>query len=481
MSKKFWIVLATLVAMMFVLGACSKEAPKPVASTATPIEVKPTEKPAEVKPTEKPTEKPSEVKPTDTPTVEPTKETVSTFDMSVFSTAFKGKKVTVSGPGIDQQAVLISKSFEEFEKYTGIKIEYEGTRDFENLILAQVENKTAPDLGNFAQPGLLKSMAKKGLVVDLSTFLSSEHLKKQYKQSWLDLATVDGKVAGVWHNADVKSLVWYPKPAFDKAGYKVPTTWDEMIALSDQLVKDGQTPWCIGMESSGATGWVGTDWIEDIMLRTTSPENYDKWTNGELKFSSPEVRNAFEVMNKIWLNPKYVYGGTAAISTTPFGDAPTPLFENPPKCWLHRQASFITSYFPKGAKVGTDVAYFYLPPIDPKYGKPVLGSGALVGMINDRPEVREVMKWLTYGESGRVEGQAGIQIAPQNDASLDWYPPAQRGFAEILMNADTFRFDGSDLMPAGVGADAFWKGMVDYVNGQDLDTVLKNIDAAWPK
>ena len=116
-------------------------------------------------------------------------------------------------------------------------------------------------------------------------------------------------MVGVWERVNVKSLVWYPKKAFDEAGYKIPTTWDELMALQDQIVADGDTPWCIGIESGAATGWPATDWIEEIMLRTTSLENYDKWTRGELEFTSPEVKNAAETMATIWFNDKYVFGG----------------------------------------------------------------------------------------------------------------------------------------------------------------------------
>jgi len=293
---------------------------------------------------------------------------------------------------------------------------------------------------------------------------------------------VDGQMVGVWHNADVKSLVWYPAAAFEEAGYEIPETWDELLALSDQMVADGRTPWCVGIESSGATGWVATDWMEDIMLRTTSPENYDRWVAGDLKFNSPEVKRAAEVMGEIWFNPDYVFGGTTSILTTPFGDAPTPMFDDPPNCWLHRQASFITLFFPEDVELGTDVNYFYLPPIDEEFGKPVLGSGGIMSMFNDRPEVREVMRYLTTGESARVEAQAGTIVAPHNDADLAWYPSdIQRGYAEILQAADTFRFDGSDLMPGAVGAGAFWTGMVDYVSGEDLDSVMETIDNSWPQ
>jgi alpha-glucoside transport system substrate-binding protein len=82
---------------------------------------------------------------------------------------------------------------------------------------------------------------------------------------------------------------------FADAGYEVPTTMEELVALSDQIVADGGTPWCIGLGSGDASGWPATDWVEDIMLRTQSPETYDAWVTNELPFDSPEVVNAIEI------------------------------------------------------------------------------------------------------------------------------------------------------------------------------------------
>jgi alpha-glucoside transport system substrate-binding protein len=216
------------------------------------------------------------------------------------------------------------------------------------------------------------------------------------------------------------------------------------------------------------------------MLRTASPADYDAWVAGDLDFSSPQVQAAFEKAGEIWFNPDYVLGGTTGILTTNFGDAPLNLLGDAPACYMMRQASFIAGFF-GDAEVGVDVDYFYLPPIDPAFGSPVLGSGSLLAMGNDTPAVRRVMEFLTTGESARAEVEAGILISPHLDSSLDWYPnDLTRGFAEILLNADTFRFDGSDLMPGAVGAGSFWTGIVDYVGGADLATVLAGIDASWP-
>jgi len=396
--------------------------------------------------------------------------------------SFEGESVTIFTAAGEEQAAAFQAEFEGCTADTGIEVVVEGSPDFEVLSVTRAEAGDAPDIYNFPQPGLMMDLARDGYLVDLSTFLDDAYMQSAYSDAWINSGKVDGTLYGIWHNADVKSLVWYAKPAFDAAGYEIPETWDDLLALSDQIVADGGVPWCIGIESSTATGWPATDWIEDIMLRTAGAEAYDKWTTGELKFDSPEVKQAFETAGNIFFNEDYVLGGTTGILTTNFGDSPLPLFDDPPGCFLHRQASFIVNFFPEGAEVGTDVDYFYLPPIDTALGKPVLGSGSLLSMGQDRPAVREVMKFLTTPESVKYEVENGLFVAPQNNVPDDWYPSdALRGFAAILANADTFRFDGSDLMPAAVGAGSFWTGITEWVNGADLDTTLANIDAAWPQ
>lgn len=410
-----------------------------------------------------------------------------TYLERAYNGEFDGTTVTMFGPFTDVDQVKFEESIKDFEDKTGIDIQYEGSKEFEATISIRVEGGNPPDIASFPQPGLLSTFAKQGNVIDVSTFMDVDKLKENYNESWIDMATMEGKdgdiMAGVWNRSNVKSLVWYPKQEFEAAGYEVPETWEEMIALSEQIVKDGDSPWAIGIESGAATGWVATDWMEDIMLRTTSPENYDKWVNGELPFSSPEVKNAAEKMSEIWLNDEFVYGGQKSIVTTSFGDSPKPMFDDPPKAWMHRQGSFITSFFPEGTEAGVDYDWFYLPPIDEQYGKPVLVAGDIHAMFNDRDEVRAAMEFFTTGESIKSWIQSGGVVAPMNDADPEWYTSdVERRMAELIQNADTLRFDGSDLMPGSVGSGSFWKGMTDYISGTvSLDEALKEIDQGWKK
>jgi alpha-glucoside transport system substrate-binding protein len=379
-------------------------------------------------------------------------------------------------------------TFEPFEEATGIDVNLVNGATVETIAV-KVESGTIEDIVNFPQPGTMGSYARQGRIIDLNQVINPDWLAQNYNQGFIDTNTVespDGPIlGGVFQRINFKSAVWYPKAAFEDAGYTVPETWDELQTLMDDIVADGDAPWCIGMESAAATGWPATDWIEDIMLRTTSLENYDAWTRGELPFTSPEVRNAFQVLTDIWFNDQYVYGGRAAIASTNFGDAPTPMLQDPPLCWLHRQGNFITTFFERnapGVEGGVDYDFFYLPPIDEQYGKPVLYAGDLFSMMNDRPEVRALIQYFTTYESIEpwIEIGGGA-LSPHNNADLnDYTTDIERGMAESILSATSVRFDGSDLMPAEVGSGSFWKGITDYVSGSaDLDQALETIQNGW--
>jgi len=404
-----------------------------------------------------------------------------------------GTVVTITGPFTDEDEVKFNAALEEFEAWTGIDIQYTGTKEFETIIVAAVEGGAAPDIADFPQPGLLRGFVGEGQVIDVSTYMDPEWLSMNYLQSWLDMAQMPGPdgnaiTAGVWARFNGKSLVWYPVAAFEEGGYEIPTTWDEMIALSDQIVADGGTPWCVGIESGAATGWPATDWIEEIMLRTTSLENYDNWSfpadaESRLPFTDEAVVNAATKLGELWFADNYVLGGREAIASTFFGDAPVPMFDDPASCYMHKQGNFITSFFPEGVVAGEDYNFFYLPPIDEEYGRPFLVAGDIYAQFHDRPEVRAVMDFFSRGESLKTWLATGGALSPHNDAQLEWYgSEVERGIAEIVASATSVRFDGSDLMPGAVGSGSFWRGMTDWVSGtKDLETALAEIDAAWPQ
>ena len=140
---------------------------------------------------------------------------------------FEGETVTIFTAAAEQQAAAFQAEFEGFMEETGIEVVVEGSGEFEVLAVTRAEAGDPPEIYNFPQPGLMADMARDGYLTDLGEALGMDYLQGQYAAPWLESGTVDGTLYGIWHNADVKSLVWYAKPAFEAAGYTIPETWDE--------------------------------------------------------------------------------------------------------------------------------------------------------------------------------------------------------------------------------------------------------------
>jgi len=284
---------------------------------------------------------------------------------------------------------------------------------------------------------------------------------------------------------DAKSTIWYPVPELRAAGYDIPETTDELTTLIERLRSDDRTPLCLGLESEEADGWAGTDWIENLLLAEAGTEVYDRWSFHELPFDSPPVRRAFERFEQILFPEGSVHGGTEGAIDTGFWDAQHPMFDDPPGCWLYLQAGFAENFFPEGSSVGRDTDIFPFPS-ESGLVPELIGGGEMVAAFADRPEVREVVRFLLGPDFGAelTDEATGLLLANRR-FDLDNYTPFERRRAELLhtaLAADTYRFDASDLMPAEIGADRFWDAMVTYVaEGPDsLDRILTELDAAWP-
>jgi len=327
-------------------------------------------------------------------------------------------------------------------------------------------------------------------ITDMSKYLDLTALKANYDPYWIDQSMMPGKagtpiMAGVWERVNGKGFVYYPKKAFDAAGYKVPTTMAELQALEDQMVKDGSTPWCIGIESGAATGWVATDWIENNLLDEAGPDTYDKWVNHDIPFNDPAVKTAAQNFESLVLANGNVLGGRKQTVSTAFATSANPMFDNPPKCFLHRQGNFITQagFFPAKvvADIDNQVGVFQYPG-QTADSKPMLGGGDLAAVFNGKDDdTKQVMAFLTGKDYPGWSEQAGF-LSPRKDYPLTNYKSKlTQQIAQLGQQSTVFRFDGSDQMPGAVGSGSFWKGMVAWVSGQkDLDTTLSDIQSSWP-
>ncbi|MEZ5115288.1 MAG: ABC transporter substrate-binding protein [Candidatus Nanopelagicales bacterium] len=402
---------------------------------------------------------------------------------------FEGAKVTIFTSILPPEQQKYEASWADFEKCTGIDVVYEGSDQFEAQLPTRIAGGNAPDIAFIPQPGLLQQLVN-GQQPPVQV---SEATQANIEQFWNPGISQYGKVNDVYYGAplssNMKSLVWYSPTAFADAGYTVPTTWDEMFALSDKIVADGNKPWCGGIESGGATGWPATDWLEQVVLRQQGGDVYDQWVAHTVLFDSPQITEAMDTVAGWMKNPDYVNGGfgdVKTIATTAFQDAGKPILDG--KCYMLQQASFYAAQWPSFKPDVTvaedgDVFAFYLPQISADVPTPVVFGGEYVAAFSDRPEVQAFQTYLASDTFATLKVEQGGWVSANNGVPLDSYSdPIQKLSAQYLTDPNaTLRFDASDLMPAAVGAGAEWKQMTAWF-GEDKPTqeVLQAIDAAWP-
>jgi alpha-glucoside transport system substrate-binding protein len=399
----------------------------------------------------------------------------------------KGKTVKILGTEVAGEADGVTGAFKPWEQQTGAKLAYTGTRDAETQVrtAAEAGGTALPDIFFAPQPGLIKDLGKSITPVpqDLVT-----KMKSDLNPFLVTLGTVNNQVLGVPVKSDLKSLVWYSPKVFQQHNYKIPQTWDEMLALGDQMKKDGITPWCVGIQSGDATGWPMTDWIEDIMLRLNGPDVYDKWVNHQIPFNDPQVKAAAQKLADIWFKDGNVVGGREAIASTAFANAGLPILDG--GCGMYRISNFYGSNFTQSKADTTfgengDVNVFYLPTMSDKFGKVTLTAGLYAVAFNNKPETLSALSYLESVDyaNTRAKVQTSGFLSPNKNIDVNSYGnPLDKQLATILKNANPVRFDGSDAMPSVVGAGSFWKEGTNWVNGtEDLDTFLNNVEASWPK
>jgi alpha-glucoside transport system substrate-binding protein len=402
----------------------------------------------------------------------------------------EGQTVKISGGITGTEADALNESFTEFTKDTGIKVEYTGDKSFEGNIVTKVSGGSAPDIAIVPQPGLLKTLVETGEVKEAGEETAA-NVDENWSPDWKKYGTFDDTFYAAPMLASIKGYVWYSPAQFAEWGVTVPTTWDETLALTKTIQeKTGTAPWCAGFASDAASGWPGTDWIEDLVLRQSGADVYDSWVAGDTKFTDPEIKEAFDSVGEILLNPEYVnagYGDVKSINSTAFGDVAAKVADG--SCALTHQASFLSANFldvktaaGETPTVGPDgdVYGFVLPGIEAGEANIEVG-GEFVTPFSDSAAVQEVTAYMATPEWADIRvGLGGSISANLNADPTKASSPLLQDAMKLLQDPNTtVRFDASDLMPSTVGSGSFWKGMVSWIDGKDTETVLSDIQAGY--
>ncbi|MDP8904053.1 MAG: extracellular solute-binding protein [Chloroflexota bacterium] len=450
-----WLALAAVIAMVAVACAGPGASPSPTGALQTPF---PTEAPAE---TGSPAGTPGET-PAGTPGETPA-ETGSPAASPTFANIGGTVSVMASWTGSEEDS--FRAMIEPWVQQTGVQVNYVGTREMQQQLTAAIQagGTGLPDVAGIPGPGLALDWYEAGALKPLD-FIDLEAYRASAPPGMADLGVAeDGTLIGIFTKAAVKGLIWYNVGVYDGT---VPGSWEELQGTDPQ---PAGALWCNALESGGASGWPGTDWIEDFVVRDAGPEAYDQWVRGELAWTSPEIRAAFERWIEV-VNTSA--GGGAQINATNFGEVGDGLFTDPADCKFVHQASFISDFFVNNSGATPEQFDFFVMP-----GEALTGGGDMFGMFNDTEQARSLMQYLITPQAQQIWAERGGFIAANINVPTDVYASeSDRKAAAALQEASAFRFDGSDMMPGEMN-DAFFRAMVEVTaNPGNLDSILQGLD-----
>jgi alpha-glucoside transport system substrate-binding protein len=386
-----------------------------------------------------------------------------------------GGEVTLMGTWSGDEEPRLLEIFTPLTEACGITIAYEGTRDLSAVLSTRVEGGNPPDITMMPSVGSLQQY--KDSLIPLDEVGAN---LENYDPSWIALGTVDDEVLGVFVKSDIKSLVWYSPAEFEAAGYEVPTTWEDFVALVDQMKSDGNLPaFSMGMESSSATGWTGTDFVQDILLRTQGAAFVNGLVTGDTAWTDAGVKEAWEVYGGWAMDPTTALGGPSGTVSTGFLDAIYATFSDPPQAYMVKQSGFaggiVEAQYPD-LQFGVDFDFFVLPGMGGEKAPMQVGADAMA-VFNNTPEVQAVVAYLTSGRGGRAWAASGFDLSPNNTVTgMSYVNPISAKKANVLLQAPGVSFDYGDLLTGGLNMDEF-TGITEYVTGGDLDAILARMEA----
>jgi alpha-glucoside transport system substrate-binding protein len=396
------------------------------------------------------------------------------------------ESVTVLATWVDAEGEAFKKVLNRFTDKYHIRVDYQGTRAFSEVLRSAVDNGTPPDVAVLPSPGELANYVRGDKVRDLDDIpgLAQEDA---YPRQWQTLQRIGGEhLYSITVTVGLKSLVWFNPRHFKD---KPPQTWDELIDLSKKRSTEGYTPWCLGLGDGPGSGWSGTDWIEDILLHQSGARAYEMWSAGDLAWNSTEMRKAWTAWGEIVAAPHMVYGDANGALITDFSDAARPMFDmrdKPARCLLHRQATFMMGFY-RGYKDVDESPLDLLPEVDfdffsfPRFGS---GDGVqevsadLAAMFNETPQARKLMEFLATQEAQDILPTTTVgRFSANKKVAKNEVRPVSDGIADIITARDAVLcFDASDVMPKAM-TNAFYRAILEYVRSPEkLNTILDQLE-----
>jgi ABC-type glycerol-3-phosphate transport system substrate-binding protein len=366
------------------------------------------------------------------------------------------------------------------ELYPNVSVKYtSGGDNLAPLLSTAVQGGNPPDIACIAQPGLMADFAKQGAIKPIDDLRPD--IVDNFGQSVADVGAIDGTQYAVMWKAANKSTIWYNVADFDEAGVDPPETWDDLKSVASTLKAAGITPYSVGVD----VGWPVTDLFENVYIRTAGAEMYDKLAKHEIPWTDQSVKDALTVMQDVVGTSDDMVGGTSGALQTDMPTSVANVFSDNPKGAMVIIGDFAPAQGEFTLEPVSGYNVFTFPSIEGS-APAAVGGGDLCVNFKKSEAATAFLKYLTTPEAAEIMVSKGGFTSPNKNVDESAYSDEiTRSTATALTDADTFRFDMSDLQPSSFGGTpgaGLFKDFSDFVqNPQNIDGITQQMESQAKK
>jgi len=380
--------------------------------------------------------------------------------------AYKPYDVVIAGPVITDQ-IYFEEELKEYSSKNGIKIKYLSMPDIETYLIQNPNHKI--DIAIIPNPQGVTNLGERSIVLPIEELISKDKIKSSFSNHLINVTTSsDTEINyGVFFRLFPNSLIWYDVEKYQKLGSPEFESYIDLLEFTKQNSSENNELWCLDMESGGSTGWVATNWLEDLIIHHYGPEIYDNWYSQALKPSSKEVIFSFMDIGRLVYPENYVFGGYKRIVRKEFRNNFLNLTNKDLSCVFSWSGHYSSYYFPNNSEFGKDYDFMKFPSIKNKNA--LIGIGDILVATNKKETTIDVINFLINDNFGKTwMSKYDATYLPANINNLNKIENQMTYKEQLLVRSslqeDLFRYDASELMERKIGSDALWKALKNYID-----------------
>ena len=398
--------------------------------------------------------------------------------------------VVIVGPSFQQEDYFIEE-LNLISKKTGYKITYVALNDVPYYLH---NNPEKADLAIITNPSLLHGLGQSEIIVPANDYYF-ENSSEIYSQYLLDLISSDDNsiIYGHWIRLFSNSMIWYNVDRYRELASPKFSSFDELIEYTKSYSSNNDGLWCLSIDSAEnqplpnyeygeSSGWIVSNWLENVVLSNYGPDVYDKWIKNEIQFSDSEVILSLLDIGKIVHDENSIYKGKEYLIRSQVSSSAVNLLDTQSTCVFSLMGHDAHSYMPKNVSYGEDYDFLYFPSAD--FTGMVVGLGDTLTLLNYDSPTTKVYQELVASSFGEVWANKSNSkfVSARTDFDDSQYSNgfAKKQYKQIQnsLSLNLFRFDGSMLMKNGTGKKILWTSLRKFITQSNdyLEEIVEEID-----